>query len=104
MTSMFRPTSVTSHKMRLGYNEDTRKAALPPKHRANHGSFPSLRSSEETLAKALIGEAKFNSQKDHSIDYLQAKLTELPTVQTPEALPGDCNVKGYILENITPCE
>lgn len=33
---------------------------------------------------------------------LQHDLYDLPTLNTPEPLPGDCNVKEYILENITP--
>jgi pyruvate-formate lyase len=51
--------------------------------RTNHGSFPSFRNSDEDLVAA-------------------SNLTELPTVQTPESLPGDCAVKDYILDNVTP--
>lgn len=29
-------------------------------------------------------------------------LEDLPTVDTPPSLPGDCNVKDYVLENVTP--
>ncbi len=29
-------------------------------------------------------------------------IRTLPTVQYPKSLPGDCNVKDYLLENVTP--
>jgi Pyruvate formate lyase-like len=81
MTSMFRPTTVTSHKMRLNYSENSRKAAQPPKHRSNHGSFPSFRPQGGGRGEVTI---------------------DLPEISTPSALPGDCPVKEYILEHITP--
>eukprot|EP00980_Cylindrotheca_fusiformis_P020300 scaffold7340_cov128-Cylindrotheca_fusiformis.AAC.3 len=74
---MFRPTSVQAHRVRLHYSEESRMEK--PSHRNNHGSLPSFK---------------------HSIDEL--KVNELPTVDTPAALPGDCNVKEYILENMKP--
>jgi len=81
MTTMFRPTTVSHHKMRLGYSEETRKASKPPQHRANHGTFPTFRPAQ-------------NGAGDVTMD--------LPNISTPSALPGDCLVKEYILDNITP--
>ena len=94
-----RPTTASSHnKVRLQYSENTREE----RHhhiRDNHGSFPSFRDSPEELAKALIGD---KAAMNVNLEQKLAKIAELPTVETPKALPGDCNVKDYIFENVTP--
>lgn len=96
---MFRPSTVISHRVRLQYSEDTRFESSEHKIRGNHGSFPSFRSSTDDLAAALIG-----SDKAKKIDLKKrlSSITELPTIETPEPLPGDCPVKGYVMENVTP--
>jgi pyruvate-formate lyase len=67
--------------------------------RNNHASFPSFRNSAEDLAAALIGDKAANNA---NLDEILAKVTELPSVQTPESLPGDCAVKDYIHDNVSP--
>ncbi len=74
---MFRPVRPTT--IQLSYSDETR-VKKTPELRTNHGSFPSFRHSSEDL-----------SAQD-----------QLPTLDTPMALPGDCNVKEFILENIIP--
>jgi hypothetical protein len=97
---MFHPSTVASHKMRLQYSEETREKQSAPKNRTNHGSFPSFRESVDGMAEALMGEKANTASTAEKL----AKLSELPTVQTPESLPGDCPVKDYVLENVTPCK
>ena len=94
---MFRPVRPTTIK--LSYSEESRQKKQEPHLRANHGSFPSFRNSYDDLAAALVGDgatSKANYEQN------MAKLHKLPTLDTPDVLPGDCNVKGYILENFTP--
>jgi pyruvate-formate lyase len=50
------------------------------------------------LAAALIGDKAKKTNLEEKLE----KLTELPTIETPESLPGDCLVKEYVLENVTP--
>lgn len=87
---MFRP--VRPATISLSYSEEVRgldhKKDLNPASnlRSNHGSFPSFRhSSEDILAAAAA-----------------VPTVEVPTLQTPAPLPGDCHVKEFILENVTP--
>jgi hypothetical protein len=94
---MFRPTSVAAHKVRLLYSEDSRSEKAPL--RNNHGSLPSFKHSFDDLAAAIIGDAAASKA---STEEKKSKLHELPTLDTPPALPGDCNVKDYILENVKP--
>lgn len=74
---MFRPVRPTT--IQLSYSDESRVKKLPTL-RTNHGSFPSFR---------------------HSSDDLSAQ-DQVPTLENPVTLPGDCNVKEFILENITP--
>jgi hypothetical protein len=94
---MFHPTSVAAHKVRLQYSEDSRSEKAPL--RNNHGSLPSFKHSFDDLAAAMIGDAAASKA---STEEKISKLHELPPLDTPPALPGDCNVKDYILENVTP--
>ena len=82
---MFRPTSVTSHKVRLQYSEKSRQEEKKNHLRTNHGSFPSFRNSYDDLFTTAA-----------------ATTEQLPSVQNPISLPGDCNVKEYILTNYKP--
>lgn len=86
--------------MRLQYSEETRETDSHRKNRSNHGSFPTFRSSVHEMVAALSSEKVDNV----SIEKKLAKLADLPTIETPDALPGDCDVKRYVLENITPCK
>jgi hypothetical protein len=54
------------------------------------------------MTKALMGTKA--SVKVKTVEEKLAKLNELPTVSTPESLPGDCAVKEYVLEHVTPCK
>jgi hypothetical protein len=98
--TMFHPSTVMSHKVRLQYSEETRETESHPETRTNHGSFPSFHSSVHDMVAALSGEKVSNA----SIEKKLAKLAELPTLKTPDAFPGDCDVKRHILENLTPCK
>jgi hypothetical protein len=94
---MFHPTTVNSHRVRLQYSEESRDKHSEHPLRANHGSFPTFRHSSDDLA-ALIGDKTNKSNIQEKL----AKITELPKIDTPAPLPGDCSVKDYILENVTP--
>ena len=90
---MFRPVRPTT--INLSYSEDTRVASLKKGGgiRTNHGSFPSFRHSEEEILEAAAGTTKNVSVPAGVV---------VPTLDTPAPLPGDCNVKGYIMDNVTP--
>lgn len=93
---MFHPTSVASHKMRLSYSEENRNVLPTP--RNNHGSLPSFKHSYDDLSAAIIGDAAASKA---TMEEKISTLQDLPTVETPPSLPGDCNVKDYVLENVT---
>jgi Pyruvate formate lyase-like len=97
LTTMFRPTTVTSHKVRLQFSDASRDAT--PAIRTNHGSLPSFHDNVDDLAAAIIGDKK---AKKANFEEKLAKIHELPKMRTPEALPGDCDVKSFVLENVTP--
>jgi hypothetical protein len=80
---MFRP--VRPATISLSYSENAR--GIPKDHplRNNHASFPSFRHSDEEVIAAAAVQAE-----------------EFPTLETPAPLPGDCNVKEYILSSVTP--
>ena len=84
---MFKPVrpKVT---VKISYSEESRNEDAKPHLRMNHASFPTFRSSYDDLS---IWEKKGAS-----------KVAELPKVDTPFALPGDCNVKEYILDHVSP--
>jgi hypothetical protein len=57
------------------------------------------------MTKALLGSTKAAKQMNSStVEEKLAMLNELPKVKTPPNLPGDANVKDYVLENVTPCK
>lgn len=94
---MFRPKRPSA--IRLSYSERKRVEQEDEKLRTNHGSFPTFRHSYDDLAAAMIGdEAASKVELKEKI----ALLNELPKLDTPEPLPGDCNVKDYIIENVSP--
>ena len=93
-TTMFRPKTVASHKMRLQYSEDTREKSHLPHFRTNHGSFPSFHDNSTLLP------GKSNSDK--AGEKLIKTIQEIASVGSPEQLPGDCAVKQFVLENFTP--
>jgi hypothetical protein len=65
----------------------------------NHGSLPSFHDNVNDLAAAIIGDKK---AKKANFEEKLAKIHELPIVKIPKALPGDCDVKSFLLENVTP--
>jgi hypothetical protein len=77
---MFKP--IRPNKVALSYSDETRTAKKHVQLRMNNpsSSFPSFR---------------------HSSDDLSA-LDQLPVLENPEPLPGDCKVKEFILEKVTP--
>jgi hypothetical protein len=98
-TTMFRPSTVTAHKVRLQYSEATREKTQHPHTRNNHASFPSFHSTfEDTLTSTLLAGKTSNTGAAEKLQ----KAYDLPTVANPESLPGDCAVKEYVLENVTP--
>lgn len=68
-----------SDESRLQQTQDSKTHHL----RSNHASFPSFRTSNKDLV-------------------ISSKIPELPKVKTPSPLPGDCAVKEYILDHVTP--
>jgi hypothetical protein len=81
---MFRP--VRPATISLSYSEDSRGASKDKSSiRNNHASFPSFRHSYDDIMEAAAVQAE-----------------DVPTLENPVPLPGDCNVKEYILENVTP--
>ena len=80
---MFRPVrpKVT---IKISYSEEPREKQLKHHLRSNHASFPSFRSSCDELESKL------------------SQIHDLPSVVTPAPLPGDCSVKDYVLEHVTP--
>lgn len=92
---MFRPTTVTSHKVRLGYSEESRVEIAEHQLRTNHGSFPSFRNSPDDLAAAIIGKSAATKA---TLKEKLSTINDLPVVETPEKLPGDCNVRNKIWE------
>ena len=94
---MFRPTTVTSHKVRLQYSEESREKKTEHHLRTNHGSFPSFRNGYDDLAAAMIGETAASKA---TLDEKISKIHELPSVENPPSLPGDCNVKEFVLEKL----
>ena len=85
--------------VKLAVSEESREQAQEPHLRTNHGSFPSFRNSYEDLAAAMMGE---RIARRSTVEQNKNLLHQLPTLDIPEALPGDCNVPEYILQNITP--
>ena len=79
-TTMFKP--VRPGKVSLSYSDKTRCERKEVQLRSNNAaaSFPTFRHS--------------------SIDLLE--LDTLPVLDNPEPLPGDCKVKEFILEKVTP--
>lgn len=79
-TTMFKP--IRPNKVALSYSDENRSAKKHVPLRMNNprSSFPSFR---------------------HSSDDLSA-LDQLPVLENPEPLPGDCKVKEFILEKVTP--
>jgi hypothetical protein len=92
----FRPTTVSSHRVRLQYSEETRKKGASSL-RTNHGSFPSIQAIVYDWTKSLLG-----GKSDDLESRLFNKVYELPSVSDPAPLPGDCPVKDYVLANVTP--
>jgi hypothetical protein len=98
-------TKFAANKLPLQYSEETRKEAqlcinnsasehrnLVTTHlRTNHASFPSFQSE---LVSPLIDGHPSNA-------HAEAKYT-MPNVENPRSMPGDCNVKDYILAHVTP--
>jgi len=83
---MFKP--IRPNKISLFYSDETRDLKKTKDHhvslRLNNASasFPSFRHSSEDL----LG------------------MDQLPVLDDPTPLPGDCNVKDFILEKVTPYE
>jgi len=67
--------------------------------RTNHGSFPSFRNSPDDLAAAIIGKSAATKA---TLKEKLSTINDLPVVETPEKLPGDCNVKAFVLKNGKP--
>ncbi|KAL7566397.1 hypothetical protein ACA910_011136 [Epithemia clementina (nom. ined.)] len=80
---MFRPVRPKVN-VKISYSEEPREKRLNPQLRSNHASFPTLRRPSTELENHF------------------PELDELPKIDNPEALPGDCAVKEFILDNVTP--
>ncbi|KAL3826620.1 hypothetical protein ACHAXA_010545 [Cyclostephanos tholiformis] len=92
-------------KLPLHYSEETRKHAQLPDDphlgtnhhlRTNHASFPSFHNETASLLPKgthgdAIAEAKFVEN-----------MYPIPAVNNPTSMPGDCNVKEYIMAHVTP--
>jgi Pyruvate formate lyase-like len=78
--TMFKP--VRPNKISLSYSDEILGAKTEVPLRSNNptSSFPSFRHSSADLEE----------------------LDQLPILADPDPLPGDCKVKEYILENVTP--
>jgi formate C-acetyltransferase len=87
---MFKPKTVLSHKVRLSYSDSNRLDKKSAPLRNNFGSFPSLRSDEDL------------EQLGNEWNQRIGEASKLPRLEAPEAFPGDCNVKEYVLEHVTP--
>lgn len=68
--------------IQVSYSEQPREKLEKSQLRSNHASFPTFRLSEEIL--------------NQTINY------DLPQVENPSVLPGDCAVKEFICEHVTP--
>ena len=93
------PTAAQQKKVQLHYSDDNRTSL--PKIRTNHGSLPSFRDNVDDLAAAIIG-SKQSARPASSTMSVEAKLNkihELPKPNTPKALPGDCDVKDFVVSN-----
>jgi hypothetical protein len=94
---MFKPKSVKTHKLRLHYSEDSREIKHPL--RANHGSFPTLRNPFDDLNQPVASETMANKA---NVEEKVSQISALVPMDYPEALPGDCSVKEFVLEKVTP--
>lgn len=106
-------------RIRLGYSDTTRinpcaRKTSPDSVRNNFGSFPSIHSTLDVDNDVLPTNPLFLDGKNNKLHHTMSTTSShsttsstsgtyaLPKLDTPDALPGDCDVKSYVLNNVTP--